>query len=334
MIPSSTHSQTGDNSGPSAGQDSSAVVDDHHPVPPPDRQDPPTAAALFGLTTDEAERRLKTEGANAIADVRQRPLWMAARKLWAPVPWMLEVAIVLQLALKDYVGASIVLLLFNAGLGLFQESQAQATVDALRSRLALLAAVRRDGKWQTLPAAGLVMNDIVKLSLGTVVPADVDLIDGSVLLDQSMLTGESVATESGAGAHAFAGALVRRGEARARVVATGERTKFGRTAELVRTASAESSQQKTVLRVVRNLVLFNGAVTRFARRVFVLGLHADRRDGAAPSGRDPIVDSCGLTVDVHLGRGCGRPVSREPGRSVDAPLGSRRSSRDRRPLLR
>jgi H+-transporting ATPase len=263
MIPSSTHSQAGDNSGPSAEHDSNAVVDDHRPVPPPGRQDPPTAAALSGLSTDEAERRLKTEGANAIADVRQRPLWLAAQKLWAPVPWMLEVAIVLQLALKDYVGASIVLLLllFNAGLGLFQEGQAQATVDALRSRLALLASVRRDGKWKTVPAAGLVKDDIVKLSLGTVVPADVDLIDGSVLLDQSMLTGESVPTESGAGAHAFAGALVRRGEAQARVVATGERTKFGRTAELVRTATAESSQQKTVLRVVRNLVLFNGGVT-------------------------------------------------------------------------
>ena len=158
--------------------------------------------------------------------------------------------------------SSLLCLLLNAGISpLLQESQAQATVDALRSRLALLASVRRDGKWQTLPAAGLVTNDIVKLSLGTVVPADADLIDGSVLLDQSMLTGESVATESGAGAHAFAGALVRRGEALAKVVATGERTKFGRTAELVRTAAAESSQQKTVLRVVRNLVLFNGAVT-------------------------------------------------------------------------
>jgi H+-transporting ATPase len=135
VIPSSTHSQASDNSDPSAGPDLSTVVDDQRPVPAPDRQDPPTTAALPGLTTDEAERRLKTEGANAIADVRQRPLWMAARKLWAPVPWMLEVAIVLQLALKDYVGASIVLLLllFNAGLGLFQESQAQATVDALRS---------------------------------------------------------------------------------------------------------------------------------------------------------------------------------------------------------
>jgi H+-transporting ATPase len=216
-----------------------------------------------GLSTAEAGRRLEQGGNNAIADVTPHALWRALGKLWAPVPWMLEAAIVLQLGLGDYIGACIVLLLllFNAGLGLFQEGQAQATVDALKSRLALVASVRRDGKWTTVPAAELVAGDIVKLSLGTVVAADVRLSAGSVLLDQSMLTGESSATEASAGSQAFAGALVRRGEAVAEVVATGERTKFGRTAELVRTAKVESSQQKTVLRVVRNLVLFNGAVT-------------------------------------------------------------------------
>jgi H+-transporting ATPase len=216
-----------------------------------------------GLSTAEVVRRLQQSGPNAIVEVKPHPLWQAVRKLWAPVPWMLEAAIVLQMFLGDYVSAGIVLLLllFNAGLGFFQESQAQATVEALKSRLALIAAVRRDGKWTTVPAAELVTGDIVKLSLGTIVAADVRLVSGSVLLDQSMLTGESAATESGAGSQAFAGALVRRGEAVAEVVATGERTKFGRTAELVRTAKVESSQQKTVLRVVRNLVLFNGAVT-------------------------------------------------------------------------
>ena len=221
------------------------------------------AQSSTGLSAEEAARRLVEAGPNAIAEVAQHPVWRAARKLWAPVPWMLEAAILLQLGLGDYVGAGVIflLLVFNAGLGLFQEGQAQATVDALKSRLALVAAVRRNDKWTTVPAAQLVPGDILKLSLGTVVAADVRLADGSVLLDQSMLTGESVATEAGAGALAFAGALVRRGEAVAEVIATGERTKFGRTAELVRTAAVESSQQKTVLRVVRNLVLFNGAVT-------------------------------------------------------------------------
>ena len=150
--------------------------------------------------------------------------------------------------------------MFNAALGLFQESRAQATLAALKSRLAMNASVRRDGTWKTIPAAELVPGDVVKLSLGAVVAADVRLTGGEILLDQSMLTGESIPIEAGAGVETYAGALVRRGEAVAEVTATGTRTKFGRTAELVRTAHVVSSQQKAVLRVVRNLAVFNGLV--------------------------------------------------------------------------
>jgi H+-transporting ATPase len=175
---------------------------------------------------------------------------------------MLEAAIVLEIVLGKYIEAAViaVLLAFNAALGFLQEGRAQATLDALKSRLALNASVRRDDAWVTVPAAGLVPGDIVKLSLGGVVAADVRLTGGSVLLDQSMLTGESVPLEAGAGFETYAGALVRRGEATAEVTATGTHTKFGRTAELVRTAHVESSQQKTVLRVVRNLAIFNGVL--------------------------------------------------------------------------
>lgn len=218
------------------------------------------AALPAGLTSEEANSRLKRSGPNAVPDTAPRPLRRALAKFWAPVPWMLEAAIVLELFLGKYVEASIiaVLLAFNAALGFFQEGRAQATLAALKSRLALNAQVRRDGSWVTLPATGLVVGDIVQLSLGAVVPADVRLTSGSVLLDQSMLTGESVPAEAGAGFETYAGALVRRGEAVAEVTATGATTKFGRTAELVRTAHAESSQQKAVLRVVRNLAIFNG----------------------------------------------------------------------------
>ena len=111
-----------------------------------------------------------------------------------------------------------------------------------------------------LAAAELVPGDVVKLSLGGVVAADVRLTEGNVLLDQSMLTGESVPIEAGAGLKTFAGALVRRGEAMAEVTATGANTKFGRTAELVRTAYVVSSQQKAVLHVVRNLACFSALV--------------------------------------------------------------------------
>ncbi len=215
-----------------------------------------------GLTGDEARRRLATFGPNAMPDTTVHPLRRALGKFSAPVPWMLEAAIVLQIALGDYAEAAIIagLLVFNAALGLFQESRAQSTLAALKSRLALTASVRRDNTWGTIPAADLVPGDIVKLSLGGVVAADVRLIAGEILLDQSMLTGESVPMEAGPGLDTYAGALVRRGEAVAEVTATGSRTKFGRTAELVRTAHVESSQQKAVLRVVRNLAAFNGVV--------------------------------------------------------------------------
>ncbi len=232
-------------------------------IPPAAPNGGPSAPAEpDGLTTTEAGRRLARFGANAVADAAVHPLRRALEKVWAPVPWMLEAAIVLQLLLGKTVEAAVIagLLLFNAVLGLLQEGRAQATLDALKQRLALVASVRRDGAWATLPASGLVPGDVVKLSLGGVVAADMRIVGGEVLLDQSMLTGESVPVEAGAGTPAYAGALVRRGEAVAEVTATGAHTRFGRTAELVRTAHVVSSQQKTVLRVVRNLAGFNGIV--------------------------------------------------------------------------
>jgi H+-transporting ATPase len=176
---------------------------------------------------------------------------------------MLEAAVILQLALGEYVESAAIalLLLLNAGLGFVQEGRAQATLEALKSRLAVSASARRDGVWKTLPAPELVVGDVVKLSLGAVVPADVRLIEGSVLVDQSLLTGESVPIEAGPGFETYAGALIRRGEAVAEIVATGARTKFGRGAELIRTAHVESTEQKAIFRVVRNLAIFNGGVT-------------------------------------------------------------------------
>ncbi len=222
-------------------------------------KDAPTST---GLTGEEARQRLDKFGPNTVADTSMHPLRRALEKFWAPVPWMLEAAIVLELVLGKEVEAAIigVLLVFNAVLGFFQEGRAQATLAALKSRLALNASVRRDNVWTTVPATSLVPGDVVKLSLGAVVAADVTLTEGGILLDQSMLTGESVPIEAGPGFKTYAGALVRRGEAVAEVTATGPRTKFGQTAELVRTAHVESTQQKAVVRVVRNLAVCNGFI--------------------------------------------------------------------------
>ena len=234
-------------------------VDTVHQASP---TDPGKTTNPSGLTSDEASARLQQDGPNAMPDTSVHPLRDVLVKFWAPVPWLLELAIVLQVVLHKYLEAAVIagLLVFNAALAYFQEGRAQATLAALKHRLALNASVRRDGAWMTVPATTLVCGDLIKLSLGGVVAADVHLIDGSVQLDQSMLTGESVPVEAGAGFDTYAGALVSRGEATAQVTATGARTKFGRTAELVRTAHVVSSQQKAVLEIVRNLAYFNAGV--------------------------------------------------------------------------
>jgi H+-transporting ATPase len=175
---------------------------------------------------------------------------------------MLEAAIVLQLAIGERIEAFIIaaLLAFNVALGVFQEGRANAALAALKSKLALKAFVKRDGQWTEIPAAELVPGDVVKLALGGIVPADTRILDGRVLLDQSMLTGESVPVEVFPEKTAYAGALVRRGAATAEITATGQRTYFGKTAELVRIAHPESGEQKAVLGVVRNLAVFNGGI--------------------------------------------------------------------------
>ncbi|HQT46967.1 MAG TPA: HAD-IC family P-type ATPase [Acidocella sp.] len=215
-----------------------------------------------GLSAAEAAKLLQQFGANAVADTSETWLHGLAAKLWAPLPWMLEATILLELLLGHGAQALIisVLLIFNAVLGMTQEARAKDAVAALKQTLAVMASVRRGGQWTRIDAAGLVPGDLVKLALGAVVPADIKLAAGSVLADQSMLTGESLPVERKLGDLAYAVAMIRQGEATGIVVATGARTYFGKTASLVQEAHGVSGEQRAVLAVVRDLALVNGVV--------------------------------------------------------------------------
>ncbi|MDE1883814.1 MAG: HAD-IC family P-type ATPase [Rhodospirillales bacterium] len=215
-----------------------------------------------GLSAAEAAVRLRRFGANEVTDKSESWLLALAAKLWAPLPWMLEATILLEVFLGHGLQAGIifVLLIFNAILGLTQEARAKAAVKALRQTLAVMASVRRDGRWVRLDASQLVPGDLVKLALGAVVPADIKIAAGNVLADQSMLTGESLPVERKPGDLTYAGAMIRQGEATGIVVATGARTYFGKTASLVQDAHGVSGEQRAVLAVVRDLAVVNGAV--------------------------------------------------------------------------
>src|ERR1700678_12547 len=133
------------------------------PVPPSGQRKPDRPSN--GLTTPDASIRLKADGLNAMPDVSVRPIINFLSKFWAPIPWLLEASLILEVGMHKYFESAIiaVLLVFNATLAFVQEGRAQATLKALQSRLALNASVLRDGKWKTTPATELVCGDLVKL---------------------------------------------------------------------------------------------------------------------------------------------------------------------------
>ncbi len=212
-----------------------------------------------GLSQAEAERLLQQYGPNAIPEEKTRIWLVFLRKMWAPVPWMLEASILLELILGKDVEAIVIgaLVIFNALMSTLQENRAQNALALLRQRLTVTARVLRDGNWQMIPSAELVPGDVAYVRMGDLVPADLELISGQVLLDQSTLTGESLPVEASQGAPAYAGTIVRRGEATSKVTLTGIHTRFGKTAELVRLAKATGQLEKIVFSIARNLVILD-----------------------------------------------------------------------------
>ena len=219
----------------------------------------PGAIALKGLTGREAAERLQKYGPNAVREERLNPLLVFLGKFWAPVPWMLEATIALQLALGKTAEAIIIaiLLVFNAVLSFVQEAHSNKALALLRKRLSIQTRVLRDGRWQLLPAQELVPGDAVHLRMGDISPADIRLLEGEVLLDQSALTGESLPVEVSPGGTAYAGATVKRGETTGEVMATGQQTYFGKTAELVRAAKTASHLQQIVFTIVKYMVFLD-----------------------------------------------------------------------------
>jgi H+-transporting ATPase len=215
-----------------------------------------------GLTHEEAEKRLRQYGPNAVQEPKPDLFLAIAKKFWAPVPWMLEATIVLEVILGKRPEAIIIgfLLVFNAGLGFVQENKAQNALALLRKRLPVKARALRDGRWEMLLAEDLVPGDFIHVRMGDVMPADVRLADGHTQLDQSTLTGESLPLEAGSCQTAFAGSVVIRGEASGEVTATGARTYFGKTAELVRTATTVSHLQAIIFTIVKYLIMLDGAL--------------------------------------------------------------------------
>ena len=233
------------------------------------------APASKGLSSQEAKARLAQFGPNALPAAKSHPFLHFLSKLWAPVPWMLEATIVMELLLGKRLEALVItaLLILNASLSLVQERKAESALALLRKHLPVKARALRDSQWQMIDAEEIVSGDAIYLRMGDIVPADTRILEGQLSVDQSTLTGESLPVEVERGGLAYAGAIVKRGEATGEVTATGEHTYFGKTADLVKTAKTASHLQVIIFRIVKYLValdaLLVAALLIFA---FVSGL--------------------------------------------------------------
>ncbi|MCW2284522.1 H+-transporting ATPase [Rhodoblastus acidophilus] len=216
-----------------------------------------------GLSAAEAAARLEKNGPNAIV-AHEEPLW---RKLlgyfWGPIAWMIEAAAIISLLRRDWPDFIVVttLLLYNAGVGFWQDAKAASALAALKKGLALKARVLRDGKWINVDAADLVVGDITDVVAGEIVPADLLLIGGSYLsIDQAALTGESLPVSKAVGDTAYSGSVAKQGDMQGVVTAIGNATFFGRTAKLVASAGAMSHSQKAVVQIGDFLILLAAAL--------------------------------------------------------------------------
>ncbi len=186
---------------------------------------------------------------------------------------MIEAAAIVSALIGHWEDFAIItsLLLFNAALEFWQDRKASSALAALKKGLAPEATALRDEEWQTLQASGLVPGDIVKIRLGTIVPADLRLVSGDyVSVDQAALTGESLPAMKKAGDEAYSGSIVKQGEMVGVVIATGSSTFFGRTAKLVAGAGAVSHAQKAMFQIGNFLIVMAVALAMIMVVVRVL----------------------------------------------------------------
>ena len=218
-----------------------------------------------GLCGTEIAKRLDQYGYNEIEE-KIEALWhRVVRRFWGPIPWMIEIAAILSAVVQKWEDFFIItiMLLVNAGLDFIQEHKALNALNTLKLKLANEVIVLRDSSFKTILARDLVPGDVVKLKIGDIVPADVQLLKGDYLLiDQAALTGESLPVSKKVNEVAYANTIIKQGEMLALVINTGMRTNFSNVVSLVARASLKerSHFQKMVIQIGNFLILITLAL--------------------------------------------------------------------------
>jgi len=229
---------------------------------------------MRGLSTAQAAQALAQHGPNALPEAK--PVTLRQRlvqQFRSPLIYILLAALLVDLGIWIYEGAKGVpveslaialILLLNAGLGVYQESKSEAALARLKKLATSLVWVMRDGKLQHLAGTELVPGDLVRVEAGDRIPADGALLEAQgVMVDESILTGESMPVDKEIGAETLSGTLMVRGKGYAEISRTGAASAMGQLATMIGGIKAE----KTPLE--RRLHVFG---TQIAKAVLALAL--------------------------------------------------------------
>lgn len=203
-----------------------------------------------GLSDAEAAERLRKNGSN---ELRSKPsktiLQMLKAQIFDSMVLILIGAATFSAVLQEWTEAAVIfiIVIVNAIIGIVQESKAQSSLEALRRMSAPTARVLRQGEESLIPASELVIGDVVLLSDGDIVPADLRLIESANLkIQEASLTGESVPSEKEAedilpedcplgdrSNMAYTSSIITYGRAAGVVIATGMNTEVGNIAGML-----------------------------------------------------------------------------------------------------
>jgi Ca2+-transporting ATPase len=228
----------------------------------------------LGLSSLEAQARLRQHGPNVLPQRPPVPLWRRfVIQFRSPLIYVLLFALVIDIVIwliEGFPGwpieslAIAIILMLNAGLGVYQEAKAEAALARLKALAESVVWVFRDGRVVRLPSAQLVPGDVIRVEAGDRVPADGDLVDAQgVMVDESILTGESLPVEKVHGAGLLSGTLVTRGKGGMEVSRTGAASAAGSLAVMIGAIEADHTPLE------RRLKAFG---TRVARWVLLLSV--------------------------------------------------------------
>ncbi len=197
------------------------------------------------------------------------------KNFWGPLAWLMEAMVVITFLSGNTFEAIVIacLLLINSGINIYQRRSANAALALLAQAIQTTARIQRNGTWGVVPSRELLPGDSIRLRAGDIIPADAELFDGNLSVDLSSLTGESLPRDLNAKDIVYSGGIVRRGEATAKVTAIGEKTRYGKTTELLETAHPPTHMEKVVFDIIKYFFALN-VIVAIAAIIFGLAVHA------------------------------------------------------------